>query len=90
MPVDKNMADSILETYRNMFKELENKVQASKSTDLANYKSEIISILQEQIGFHYDLYQGQADVSLEHDKSILEARKVLNDSLRYRKILSVN
>jgi carboxyl-terminal processing protease len=72
------------------FKELENKVQGSKSADLANYKNEIISILQEQIGFHYDLYQGQADVSLEHDKTILEARKVLNDTVRYNKLLSVN
>jgi carboxyl-terminal processing protease len=72
------------------FKELENKVQASKSTDLTSYKHEIISILQEQIGFHYDLYDGQAAVSLEHDKSILEARKVLKDSLRYNKLLSVN
>src|SRR5918993_513893 len=71
------------------FKELENKVQGSKSADLANYKDEIVSILQEQIGFHYDLYQGQADVSLEHDKTILEARKVLNDTVRYNKLLSV-
>ncbi|HEX6223829.1 MAG TPA: S41 family peptidase [Chryseolinea sp.] len=72
------------------FKELENKVQASKAADLKNYKNEIINILQEQIGFHYDLYQGQADVALEHDKTILEARKVLNDSIRYNKLLSVN
>jgi carboxyl-terminal processing protease len=71
-------------------KELENKIQASKSSDLANYKSEIINILQEQIGFHYDLYQGQAEVALDHDKAIIEARKVLNDTLRYNKILSAN
>ena len=71
-------------------KELENKIQASKSSDLANYKSEIMNILQEQIGFHYDLYEGQAEVTLEHDKAIIEARKVLNDSLRYNKLLSAN
>jgi carboxyl-terminal processing protease len=71
-------------------KDLENKIHASKSNDIANYKSEIISILQEQIGFHYDLHQGQAEVTLDHDKAIIEARKVLNDSLRYNKILSVN
>ncbi len=45
-------------------KELENKVQASKSSDLTNYKAEIMNILQEQIGFHYDLYEGQAEVTL--------------------------
>ena len=71
-------------------RELENKVQTSKSGDLANYKSEIIGILQEQIGFHYDLYEGQADVSLKHDKTLIEARKVLNDSLTYHKLLSAH
>jgi carboxyl-terminal processing protease len=71
-------------------KELESSVQASKSNDLTNYKSEIINILQEQIGFHYDLYEGQAEVTLKHDKSIMEATKVLNDSLRYNKLLSAN
>jgi carboxyl-terminal processing protease len=71
-------------------KELESSVQASKSNDLTNYKAEIINILQEQIGFHYDLYEGQAEVTLKHDKSIIEATKVLNDSLRYNKLLSVN
>ena len=71
-------------------KELESSVQASKSNDLTSYKAEIINILQEQIGFHYDLYQGQAEVTLKHDKSIIEATKVLNDSLRYNKLLSAN
>ncbi len=71
-------------------KELESSVQASKSNDLTSYKVEIINILQEQIGFHYDLYEGQAEVTLKHDKSIIEATKVLNDSLRYNKLLSAN
>jgi carboxyl-terminal processing protease len=71
-------------------KELENKIQASKSSDLDNYKPEIMTVLQEQIGFHYDLYEGQAEVTLDHDKAIIEARKVLNDSLRYNKLLSAN
>jgi carboxyl-terminal processing protease len=71
-------------------KELESSVQASKSNDLISYKTEIINILQEQIGFHYDLYEGQAEVALKNDKSIKEATKVLNDSLRYNKLLSAN
>jgi hypothetical protein len=48
-----------------------------------------MNILQEQIGFHYDLYEGQAEVT-HHDKAVIEARKVLNDSLRYNKLLSAN
>jgi carboxyl-terminal processing protease len=67
-----------------------NKVQATKSSDFKNYKTEIMDVLREQIAFHYNLYEGQAEVSLDHDKAILEARKVLNDSVMYKKLLSVN
>ena len=74
----------------NELNELNRKVQASKSTDIKNYKTEIVDILREQIGFHYDLYEGQAEVFLKSDKAIIEARKILNDSLAYRKLLSVN
>lgn len=66
------------------------KVQSGKSNDVRNYKSEIIDILREQIAFHYDLYEGQAQVSLDQDKAILAARKVLNDSSTYSKLLSAN
>jgi carboxyl-terminal processing protease len=66
------------------------KVQSSKSNDIKNYKNEIMGILQEQIAFHYDLYEGQAEISLKQDKAILEARKVLKDSLTYNKLLVPN
>lgn len=69
---------------------LKSKVQAAKSNDLKNYKAEIISILREQIGFHYALHEGQAEATLDHDKAILEARKILGDSATYKKLLSAN
>jgi carboxyl-terminal processing protease len=69
---------------------LMNKVHASESTDIKNYKSEIMEVLSEQIGFHYDLYIGQAQIFLQHDKAISEAKKILNDSSTYHKLLSVN
>ena len=70
--------------------ELSARVQSSKANDVVNNKSEIIEILREQIGFHYDQYEGQAAVTLEHDNAILEARKVLKDSAMYHKLLSAN
>jgi carboxyl-terminal processing protease len=66
------------------------KVRATKSNDIKNYKSEIIEILQGQIGFHYGLFEGQAEIALQHDKAILEAQKVLRDSVTYKTLLSVN
>jgi len=67
---------------------LKNKIESVKSADLARFKSEIKEILEEQIAFHYSQNEGHAMVSLNRDKTILEARKVLNDSETYRKILS--
>ena len=66
------------------------KVQASKSVDVHHYKEEIMAVLKEQIGFHYDLHQGQAEATLDNDKAILEARKILNDSVAYNKMLLAN
>lgn len=69
---------------------LVSKVHSGKSNDVRNYKPEIMNILREQIAFHYDLYEGQAQVSLDQDKVILAARNVLKDSLAYNKLRSAN
>ncbi|HEY5745462.1 MAG TPA: S41 family peptidase [Chryseolinea sp.] len=67
---------------------LKNKVDALKATDLTRFKSEIVEMLEEQIGFHYALNEGQAAVSIHRDQTILEARKILNDAGTYHKTLS--
>jgi carboxyl-terminal processing protease len=69
---------------------LMNKIRAGETNDIKSHKAEIMEVLSEQIGFHYDLYKGQASIFLKHDKAISEARKVLNDSTAYRKLLSIN
>jgi carboxyl-terminal processing protease len=70
-------------------KDLKTKIQSSKNNDLISYKKEISEILEEQIAFHYALAQGQAEVSLRRDKTITEAKHVLNTPAEYKKILSV-
>lgn len=67
---------------------LKNKVESSKASDLSDYRAEIIEILKEQIAFHYGLHESQAEVSLQQDNAIVEARKILRDSLNYNKLLS--
>ncbi|AYB30348.1 S41 family peptidase [Chryseolinea soli] len=67
---------------------LKNKVEALKATDLTRFKGEIVEMLEEQIGFHYGLNEGQAAVTIHRDKTILEARKILNDAGTYHKTLS--
>jgi carboxyl-terminal processing protease len=73
----------------NQLKDLKKRIEASKRNDLVNYKNEISEILEEQIAFHYALAEGQAAVSLDRDKTISEARRVLDNTGEYKKILSV-
>jgi carboxyl-terminal processing protease len=67
---------------------LKSKIEAVKAADLARFKNEIKDILEEQIAFHYSLNEGQAAVSLHRDKTVVEARKILNDSGAYHKLLT--
>ena len=67
---------------------LKKKIDAAKDADLVRFKLEIKEMLEEQIAFHYGLNEGQAQVSINYDKTIAEARKVLNDLNVYRKILT--
>ncbi|MBX2947516.1 MAG: S41 family peptidase [Cyclobacteriaceae bacterium] len=71
-------------------KSLSNKIESNKATDLARFKDEIVELLSRQIAFHYALNEGQYLVALNHDKAIEEAKKLFEDSLAYKKILSIN
>lgn len=65
---------------------LKNKIEENKSSDYLRFKTEIKTILEEQIAFHYDLEQGRSKVSLPRDPDIAEAQKVLSDLAVYHKI----
>ncbi|MFM8913286.1 MAG: S41 family peptidase [Flammeovirgaceae bacterium] len=68
--------------------ELQNRITQYRSTDLVRLKSEIAPLLEEEIGFHLQLAEGQAMVSLHRDKEVQEAKKVLADVAAYKKILA--
>jgi carboxyl-terminal processing protease len=70
--------------------ELQNKIGQYRTTDLARLRPEISSILEEEIGFHYQLIAGQVEVSLARDPEILEAKKLLGDLSAYKKLLAPN
>lgn len=67
---------------------LKSKVDASKAADFIKFKSEIVKILEEQIAFHYAQNEGQIEMSLQNDRAVLEARKLLQTPDAYQKILA--
>jgi len=69
---------------------LKTKVTANKASDFVRFKNEISDVLEQQIAFHYALTDGQAEASLGKDKEVLEARRILNNAIEYKKILSPN
>jgi carboxyl-terminal processing protease len=70
--------------------DLKNKIAAGRESGLTRYKTEITRLLEEEISYHFLLTQGQIDVSLDRDAALQEARKVLADQDRYKKILMPN
>lgn len=88
-------AQELIETAKNerMYPELEiyldglrSKIETNKASDYVRFKTEIKSLLEEQIAFHYDLEDGRAKVSLARDEDVAAARKVLADTAAYHKI----
>lgn len=71
-------------------KELKNKIDQNKNTVFTRFKPELSRILEEQIAFHYQLEKGRAEVSMDRDKEVIEARKILSDAEGRRKILSAH
>ena len=92
--LEKN-AEELIETAKNerMYPELEiyldglrSKIESNKASDYIRFKSEIKSLLEEQIAFHYDLENGRAKVSLPRDEDVSAAKQVLADMDAYNKI----
>jgi carboxyl-terminal processing protease len=68
---------------------LKNRIESGKSDDLVRFKAEIRQVLEEQIAFHYGLMEGQADVALKRDHTVMMAQKILHSSGDYLNLLSV-
>jgi carboxyl-terminal processing protease len=69
---------------------LKAKIEAGKTDDLNRFKPEIKEILEEQIAFNFGLNEGQAQISLTRDKTVLVAQKLLNNANEHSRILSAS
>lgn len=71
------------------FEALLSKLTPNLEADLERYKSEIISILEEEICSRYYYSKGRIIVALRNDDDIKAAVKVLSDKEKYSSILAV-
>ncbi len=81
------------EKYYNSIKEqlaqLSNKLEASKANDLEDFKSQIKSLLEEDITGRYYYERGAIESSFDDDTDIAKAVEILNNPVQYYKILGL-
>lgn len=80
--------EGIYAQLQNHLDQLKESVEKNKAQDFIRFKDEITDILEREIAFHYDLSEGEAQVSLARDEEIKRAISVLNDQASYKNLLS--
>jgi carboxyl-terminal processing protease len=66
---------------------MKGKIADNHAGYLARFRDEIQPLLEEEIGFHVALHRGRVEASFDHDKELLEAKRILADEDAYRKLL---
>lgn len=66
---------------------MKGKIADNHAGYLARFRDEIQPLLEEEIGFHMALHRGRVEASFDHDKDLLEAKRILADEDAYRKLL---
>jgi carboxyl-terminal processing protease len=71
-----------------LYKEMKDKIEADKKSDLMRYKDEIEQYLASEIVARYSYQKGRIINNLMNDPDIATARNLLSDKASYNKILS--
>lgn len=69
-------------------KAVQEQVNQEQLAAIKQYKAEIISIIEKEISGRYYYQRGQVQMGLRNDQEVQEAISVLNDPVRYQKLLS--
>ncbi len=66
---------------------IEAQVEKEQMAAIGSYREEIINIIEKEIAGRYFYQRGQVQMGLRNDKEVQEAIAVLNDPVRYAKLL---
>jgi len=80
--------DNTLDAIQADIDALKEKIKHNKTHDLEKYKAEIKQFLEEEIASRYYFQNGRLEASLKDDKEIAEAVTMLNDTEKYKKVLT--
>ncbi len=68
--------------------ELQNKISHNKEADLITHRSQIASIIEENIASRYYLIPGNIEASFDDDADLIAAIKILSDTKEYNRLLN--
>ncbi len=71
------------------FKALINKLNHNNDTDLELFREEITQLLNEEIISRYHFQKGRIVNSLNNDNQVITALKIINDTLRYPRLIGL-
>ncbi len=66
---------------------IQGKITAQHAGYMTRFRDEIQPLLEEEIGFHAALHRGRVESYLDHDKELLEAKRLFADPTAYGKLL---
>ncbi|MFM2207994.1 MAG: hypothetical protein RL213_1969 [Bacteroidota bacterium] len=72
------------------YEALRNRLNADKKNDLEKHRDEIRKVLEEEIMTRYYYQSGRTAASLEHDRDVREALRILQSPSRYRNLLTAD
>src|SRR5690606_799510 len=70
------------------FENLKKKLSHDKKQDLLKNKSEVKEVLENEIASRYYFFKGRIETAMQNDEDLKTALSVINDSAKYRNILS--
>ncbi len=80
--------EELLDQVKDELDQMEANVKKSKGDAIAKNKEEIKELLENQIVKHYYFNKGSVEATFDDDRDIKMALEILNDSERYKKILT--
>ncbi|HEV8512443.1 MAG TPA: S41 family peptidase [Cyclobacteriaceae bacterium] len=81
-------SEKYFEQLQSSLNDLKAKIVQAHNNDFMHYKPELVKVLEQEIAFHYQMVQGQIEVSLETDAEVMAAKKLLADQAYYKQLLS--
>ncbi|MEQ9168263.1 MAG: peptidase S41, partial [Fulvivirga sp.] len=82
------LEENYYEDIKDRLKELTETLEASKANDLDDFKSQIKTLLEEEITGRYYLERGSIETSFDNDEDIAKSVEILNNPAKYNEILS--